>query len=138
MTFAPSDIEDEDYKPTSCEDIKLMGQGDVDAYYVIFPRGACGDSVKVWCSGMSTLTPREYIDVDPDLNLAVYAGLDAPCLKLLIFRGKSSFNKVGNFLYCSICVSSVTCHAYTVPILYNVLTRLYIAYHVLSLPYHVL
>ena len=75
-----------------------MGKGDVDGYYVIFPRGACGDSIKVWCFNMASSSPQEYIDVDPALNYGVSSGLDAPCIQLLYNPGKSWFNKVGNFL----------------------------------------
>lgn len=71
-----------------------MGIGDTDGYYFIFPRGACGDSLNVWCSNMNSSSPKDYIDVDPTLNYAVAAGLEEPCLKDLVSRGKTWFNKV--------------------------------------------
>jgi hypothetical protein len=83
-----------------------MDKGDVDGYYVIFPRGACGDSIEVWCFGMGSSSPKEYIDLDPTLNYGVNAGLDAPCQSSVSWTqfGKSWFNKVFNIffsvLYC--------------------------------------
>ncbi|XP_028409645.1 uncharacterized protein LOC114532360 [Dendronephthya gigantea] len=92
------DVDGEDYKPGSCEDIKSTGAGEVDGYYVIFPRGACGDSLEVWCSDMNTTTtsPKEYVDLNPASNYAIYAGLDQPCQQNNYpgKPGKTWFNKI--------------------------------------------
>ena len=73
----------------------LMRKGEADGYYVIFPRGACGDSLKVWCSDMNSTSPKEYIDLDSASNYAIYAGLDQPCQQDDPGDpGKTWFNKV--------------------------------------------
>ena len=83
-----------DYKPGSCVEIKRSGNGDTDKYYIIYPRGSCGDPLEVYCANMNTSSPKEYLDVGPAVNYALYTGFESPCRSSVRPGGRTRFHKV--------------------------------------------
>ena len=45
----------------TCSDLKRTGAGKFDGEYLLYPKRACSSPVKVYCHGMETSSPRDYL-----------------------------------------------------------------------------
>ena len=45
----------------TCADLKRTGAGIFDGEYLLYPKRACSSPVKVYCHGMDSKSPRDYL-----------------------------------------------------------------------------
>ena len=57
----------------TCADLKRTGAGKFDGEYLLYPKRACSSPVKVYCHGMETSYPRDYLTLPagPINNFAI-------------------------------------------------------------------
>ena len=63
-------------EPSSCADVKYYGEFSADGNYTIYPYAAKQLPVHVYCAGMNTTKPKEYVNVlqGDDKNFALLNG----------------------------------------------------------------
>ena len=61
-------ISQEQSRPRTCKDILNLNPRQLDKLYKIYPQRQCNASVKVYCYGMATKNPTEYVPVKKFYN----------------------------------------------------------------------
>lgn len=94
----------------SCKDLKDTGYANVDGEYYFSPQKQCDRPIKVYCHGLSTSSPKDFITLPTQSNFAVVYEKRMPFDKNYTCSGKVSnvvYSKSGTTRFQKVYIYSI-------------------------------